>query len=139
MRPHQHIPVRRRIAGLSLIELIVAIVLLAILGAGFMAMYGEVTRRNAAGEQTAPMTWVAQGVMEYELLQTELSTAGTPPPLVRISNAQLGPYLANATYNTAATKKVPTGTFKAYLVTVTVTCASGGCTPMVFTSYVYTT
>ena len=135
MRPRQHIPVRRRVAGLSLIELIVAIVLLAILGAGFMAMYGEVTRRNAAGEQTAPMTWVAQGVMEYELLQTELSTAGTPVAF----NAQFGPYLANATYNTAATKNVPTGTYHAYLVTVTVTCASGGCAPMVFTSYVYTT
>ena len=135
MRLREHLPARRRTAGLSLIELIVAIVLVAILGAGFMAMYGEVTRRNAAGEQTAPMTWVAQGVMEYELLQTELSTAGTP---VVISNAAFGPYVANATYTTATTK-VPTGTYYAYLVTVTVTCASGACTPTVFKSYVYST
>ena len=136
MRPRDHTPARRRAAGLSLIELIVAIVLLAILGAGFMAMYGEVTRRNAASEQTAPMTWVAQGVMEYELLQTELSAAGTP---FTLSNAQFGPYMANATYTTAATTKVATGTYYAYLVTVTVSCASGGCTPMVFSSYVYST
>ena len=139
MRPRPYLPTRRRIAGLSLIELIVAIVLLAILGAGFMAMYGEVTRRNAAGEQTAPMTWVAQGVMEYELLQTELSVAGTPVAF----NAQFGPYAASATYTTAATKTVGKRanavTYYAYLVTVTVTCASGGCTPMVFTSYVYST
>ena len=137
MRPRPYLPTRRRVAGLSLIELIVAIVLLAILGAGFMAMYGEVTRRNAAGEQTAPMTWVAQGVMEYELLSTEYAPPGNKP--VSISNAALGPYVANATYSVAATKKVSTGTYYAYLVTVTVTCASGACTPMVFTSYVYST
>ncbi|MHB1511713.1 type IV pilus modification PilV family protein [Acidiferrobacter sp.] len=135
MRPREHIPARRRAAGLSLIELIVAIVLLAILGAGFMAMYANVTRRNAAGEQAAPMTWVAQGVMEYELLQTELSAAGTPATFT----VQLGPYVANAAYSTAATTRVSTGTYYAYLVTVTVTCASGTCAPMVFTSYVYST
>ena len=127
---------RRHAAGLSLLELIVAIVLLAILGAGFMAMYGDVTRHNAAGEQTAPMTWVAQGVMEYELLQTELSAAGTP---VAINNAPLGPYLASANYTIKATKTVNTGIYDAYLVKVTVTCASGLCAPMVFTSYVYST
>ncbi len=126
----------RYAAGLSLIELIVAIVLLAILGAGFMAMYGAVTRRNAAGLQAAPMTWVAQGVMEYELLQTELSAAGTP---VALNPTAFGPYQASATYKVAATTKVATGTYDAYLVTVTVTCTSGACTPMVFTSYVYST
>ena len=142
MRPREHISARRRIAGLSLIELLVAIVLLAILGAGFMAMYGDVTRHNAAGEQAAPMTWVAQGVMEYELLQTKSAT-GKP---VVLSNAAFGPYVANATVAIAATKTVGGGkkpitpiTYYAYLVTVTVTCASGACTPMVLTSYVYTT
>ena len=139
MRPREHISARRRITGLSLIELLVAIVLLAILGAGFMAMYGDVTRHNAAGEQAAPMTWVAQGVMEYELLQTKSAT-GKP---VVLSNAAFGPYVANATVATAATKTVGGGkkaiTYYAYLVTVTVTCASGACTPMVLTSYVYTT
>ncbi len=141
MRPREHISARRRIAGLSLIELLVAIVLLAILGAGFMAMYGDVTRHNAAGEQAAPMTWVAQGVMEYELLQTQTKSA-TGKPVV-LSNAAFGPYVANATVATAATKTVGGKkkpiTYYAYLVTVTVTCASGACTPMVLTSYVYTT
>ncbi|WP_297393775.1 prepilin-type N-terminal cleavage/methylation domain-containing protein [Acidiferrobacter sp.] len=140
MRPREHISARRRIAGLSLIELLVAIVLLAILGAGFMAMYGDVTRHNAAGEQAAPMTWVAQGVMESELLYTEFGPPNEPPP---VSNAKFGPYVANATVATAATKTVGGKkkpiTYYAYLVTVTVTCASGACTPMVLTSYVYTT
>ncbi len=136
MRWREHLPARRRMAGLSLIELIVAIVLLAILGAGFMAMYGQVTRRNAAGEQTAPMTWVAQGVMESQLRSTESSAAGTPPGL---SNTPFGPYVANAAVKTVATKKVRGTSYYTYLVTVTVSCASGGCTPMVFTSYVYST
>ncbi len=134
MRPREHISARRRIAGLSLIELLVAIVLLAILGAGFMAMYGDVTRHNAAGEQAAPMTWVAQGVMEYELLQTKSATGP-----VALSNVAFGPYVANATVATAATKTVGKKKYSAYLVMVTVTCASGACTPMVLTSYVYTT
>lgn len=73
---------------------------------------------------------------EYELLQTELSTAGTP---VAFGPTAFGPYQATATYKVAATTRVATGTYYAYLVTVTVTCASGGCAPMVFTSYVYTT
>ena len=136
MRRRGSAPGARQAAGLSLIELIVAIVLLAILGAGFMAMYGAVTRRNAAGLQAAPMTWVAQGVMEYELLQTELSAAGTP---VTLNPTAFGPYQASATYKVAATTKVATGTYYAYLVTVTVTCTSDTCTPMVFTSYVYST
>lgn len=133
MRSRERVLAGRRVAGLSLIELIVAILLLAILGAGFMAMYANVTRRNAAGEQAAPMTWVAQGIMEYELLYTEF---GVAPPSFTV---QLGPYVANIASSTAATTRVPTGTYYAYLVTVTVTCASGACTPMVFTSYVYST
>ena len=133
MRPREHIPARRRVAGLSLIELIVAIVLLAILGAGFMAMYANVTRHNAAGEQAAPMTWVAQGIMEYELLYTEFAAA---PPSFTV---QLGPYVAKTASSVAASKTVSTGTYYTYLVTVTVTCASGACAPMVFTSYVYST
>lgn len=135
MRGLQRAAARRQAAGLSLIELIVAIVLLAILGAGFMAMYAEVTRHNAAGEQAAPMTWVAQGVMEYELLYTEFPGA-TPPTF---NSQPFGPYLASAAITNHGKTAVPTGTYYWYLVTVTVTCASGSCAPMVFASYVYTT
>lgn len=119
--------------GLSLIELIVAIVLLAILGVGFMAMYGNVTRRNAAGDQVAPMTWVGQGVMEAELLQTEL---GQGPFAL---NQRFGPYQVVAQVVTTTLKRVSTGPYYAYLVTVTVTCVTGSCPPLTLSSYVYTT
>ena len=60
---------RSQARGVTLIELIVVIVLLAILGVGFLAMYGDVNRHNAMGSQIAPMTWLAQGAMEAVLAE----------------------------------------------------------------------
>jgi prepilin-type N-terminal cleavage/methylation domain-containing protein len=121
--------------GLSLIELVVVIVLLGILAVGFMAMYANVTGRNAMRDQIAPMTWVGQGVMEAELLQTEL---GSPSPPFTV-NQTFGPYQAVATWSTTATTPTRAGTYYAYLVTVTVTCVSGSCPTLTFTAHVYTT
>jgi len=125
--------------GLSLIELIVAIVLLSILAVGFMAMYGDVTGRNAAGSEIAPMTWVGQGVMEAELLQTELGKSPTfsSPPFTL--NKTFGPYQAVATWTTTPPTKTRAGTYYAYLVTVSVTCVTGSCPTVTFTAHVYTT
>ncbi len=125
---------RRQVAGVSLIELIVVIVVLAILGAGFMAMYGDVTRHNASNDQAAPMAWVGQGVMETELLQSELGLA----PFT-LNPTAFGPYQASATWTTAASQTIQGVTYSAYQVTVTVTCASGACPSLILTSYVYTT
>jgi len=45
---------RRLARGVTLIELVVVIVLLAVLGVGFMAMYADVSRRSAVADQIAP-------------------------------------------------------------------------------------
>lgn len=119
--------------GLSLIELIVAIVLLAILGVGFLSMYGNVTRRNASADQVAPMTWFAQGVMEDELRQTELGLA----PFSATQTA--GPYKVVARVVSKTRKSVSTGSYYSYFVTVTVTCVTRSCQPLILASYVYTT
>ncbi len=118
--------------GLSLIELIVVIVLLGILGAGFLAMYGDVTRHNATASQIGPMNLLAQGIMQTELLQTELGAA----PFA-LATTTLGPYKAKATVSQTATR-VATGTYYSYLVTVTVTCVSGACGPVKLTAHAYT-
>lgn len=119
--------------GLSLIELVVAIVLLAILGVGFMVLYGQVTRRDAAGDQVAPMTWVGQGVMEAELAQTEW---GQGPFAL---NQRFGPYQVVAQIVKTTSKRVSTGRYYAYLVTLTVTCVATSCPALTLSSYVYTT
>ncbi len=119
--------------GLSLIELIVAIVLLAILGVGFLSMYADVTRRSASADQVAPMTWFAQGVMEEELRQTELGLA----PFNATQTA--GPYKVVAQVVSQTQKRVSTGSYYAYFVTVTVTCVTRSCQPLILASYVYTT
>jgi len=124
--------------GFSLIELIAAIVLLGILAVGFMAMYGDVTQRNAAGMEVAPMTWVGQGVMEAELLQTELATqfVQSSPPFNL--NQTFGPYQVVASYTQTSTQ-TPAGKYYEYLVTVSVTCVTGSCAPVTFTAHAYTT
>ncbi|MHB8253711.1 MAG: type IV pilus modification PilV family protein [Acidiferrobacter sp.] len=121
--------------GLSLIELIVAIVLLSILAVGFMAMYGDVTQRSAVRDQIAPMTWVGQGLMEFELLQTEIYPNNAPYPV----NQAFGPYQAVATVATSKPVQVANNKYYAYLVTVTVTCVTGSCPTLTFTAHVYTT
>lgn len=124
--------VYRSMLGLSLIELITVIVLLGILAVGFMTVYANVTRRNAAGAQIAPMTWLGEGVMATELLQTERGSA----PFA-FGPTTTGPYTVSATVSHTKTK-VATGTYYAYLITVTVTCATGSCTPVGFSAHAYT-
>ncbi len=121
--------VRRTVRGLSLIELIAVIVLLGILAVGFMSMYADVTHRNAVSSQVAPMTWLGEGAMSTELLQTELGLAPSAS-----GPTTIGPYTVRATVKTVAKK----GTDDAYLITVTVTCVSGACSPMRFKAHAYT-
>jgi prepilin-type N-terminal cleavage/methylation domain-containing protein len=124
----------RTVRGLSLIELITVIVLLGILAVGFMSMYANVSRRNATGAQIAPMTWFGEGVMATELLQTDPLLGSAP---FAFGPTTTGPYTVNATVSQTKTK-VATGTYYAYLITVTVTCVTGSCTPVRFTAHAYT-
>ena len=129
------IAVYRSARGLSLIELIVVIVLLGILAVGFMTMYGNVSRRNAMSAQIAPMTWLGEGAMGMELLQTDPSLGLAP---FTFGPTTMGPYRVGATVPKPNKTKVKTGTYYAYLVTVTVTCVTGPCTPVRFTAHAYT-
>ncbi len=120
--------------GLSLIELIVVIVLLGILAVGFMTMYGNVSRRNAMSAQIAPMTWLGEGAMGMELLQTDPSLGLAP---FTFGPTTMGPYRVGATVSQTKTKAA-TGNYYAYLIQVTVTCVTGPCTPVRFTAHAYT-
>lgn len=126
--------VYRAARGLSLIELIVAIVLLGILAVGFMSMYGDVSRRNAMGVQIAPMTWLGQGMMDMELLQTDPSVGSAP---FAFGPTTIGPYTVDATVSQTKLQ-TSTGTYYTYLIKVTVTCVTGSCTPVGFTAHAYT-
>lgn len=119
---------RSRARGVTLIELIVVIVLLAILGVGFLAMYGDVNRHNAMGSQIAPMTWLAQGAMEAVL--AERPPVASPP-----TTTQVPPY----TLTTTVTQVVqnPPASISSYQVTVTVACANGSCQPVTLEAYAY--
>lgn len=119
--------------GVSLLEIIVVIVVLGIMGVAFMSMYADVTRRNAAASQTAGMTWVGQGVMEAFSNSHLCCATGT-------YNATFGPYkVAEATTKIPGmTVKTAAGTYSAYKITVSVSCVSGSCVPMMFTADAYT-
>lgn len=108
--------------GVTLIELVVVIVLLAVLGVGFMAMYADVSRRSAVADQIAPMTWLAQGAMEAVLAER--------PPAAATTTLNAPPY-------TVAVAVQATATAGQYQATVTVSCASGSCQPVTWTDYTY--
>lgn len=124
---------RSHARGVTLIELIVVIVLLAVLGVGFLAMYGDVNRHNAMGSQIAPMTWLAQGAMEAALAERPPmagnTTTSAPPYTVTTDVAQI-PYVKLATGARATCTLRP-----CYAVTVKVTCRT--CVPMTLKAYAY--
>jgi prepilin-type N-terminal cleavage/methylation domain-containing protein len=116
---------RRHAQGVTLIELIVVIVLLAILGMGFLSMYGAVTRRDAMASQIAPMTWLAQGAMEAVLAER--------PPARGTVTLTFAPYQVV----TIVRRVVRNATTAQYQATVTVSCVNGSCQPIVLKDYAY--
>ncbi len=128
------VAVYRHARGVSLIELIAAIVLLGVLAVGFLSMYADVSRRNAMGVQIAPMTWLGQGVMDMELLQTDPSVGSSPS---NFGPTTIGPYVVGATVSQTQIQ-ASTGTYYTYLIAVTVSCVTGPCTPVRFTAHAYT-
>lgn len=116
---------RRSVEGVSLIELVVAIVLIGILGVAFMAMYATVTQQNSSGDDIAAMTWLGEGAMESVLAQRPCCTA-VPSPVTA------GPY----TVTTTLTYPAPAGQ-PGYLVTVNVSCTNGSCSAITFTAHAY--
>ncbi len=116
---------RHPMQGVTLIELVVVIVLLAVLGVGFMAMYADVSRRSAVADQIAPMTWLADGAMEAVL-------AERPKPNGPSFTLSVPPY----TVTTVVQKTTMPGPGQ-YQATVTVSCASGSCQPVILTDYAY--
>jgi len=129
-----------RLQGMTLLELIVVIVLLGILAVGFLAMYGQVTAHNAAGSQTAEMTWVGQGTLEAVLAQPVSNTfKANTGTLCQQLNTAYSIYQVTCTVSSLPNKTVAGTTYYQYQVTVAVTCASGSCAPMSFAAYAYTT
>lgn len=127
----------RSARGVSLLEIIVVIVVLGVMGAGFMSMYADVTRRNASASNIAAMTWLGQGVMEAVLAQQPVNT--TTKTLCQGFNGTYGPYQLTCKPRFVASKTTPSGTVYDYKITVTVSCVSGACAPVTFKAHAYTT
>lgn len=124
MSAPRRLTARRSVQGVTLIELVVVIVLLAVLAVGFMAMYAAVTRRSAVADQIAPMTWLAEGAMEAVLAER--------PPASSNTTFNAPPYTV-----TMVVQKTTMPGPGQYQATVTVSCASGSCQSVIWTDYAY--